>query len=106
MQTTLSHTYTHTLSLFHTHIPPPSPPPPPHTQHTYPFFILTLVGVDEAREGEVTGGIDPQRVVDGVVLLVLRDDQGLGLSRLGFHHLTQVVRAVDPHTVFVRWRVI
>ena len=55
-------TNTHTLTHTHTHN---------HTEHTYFFLILTLVGIDEACEGEVTGGIDSQCVVDGVVLLIL-----------------------------------
>ena len=101
----LSHTYTHTQNHTHTRTHTHTHNTI-HTPHTYLFFILTLVGVDEASEREVTGGVDPQCVVDGVVLLILRDDQSVGLSRLGLHHLTQVVRAVDPDTIFVRRRVI
>ena len=70
------------------------------------FLVLTLVGVDEAREGELAGGVDPECVVRGVVLLVLRDDQRVGLGRLGLHHLAQVVGAVDAHPVLVGGRVV
>ena len=57
-------------------------------------------------ERELAGGVDPQRVVDGVGLLVLGDDEAVETRTLLLHHLTQIVGAIDAHTVLVGRRIV
>ncbi|RUS82964.1 hypothetical protein EGW08_009301, partial [Elysia chlorotica] len=73
--------------------------------NSYPFLILLFVRVSKAGEGEIHCAIHPQCVVCCVVFLVLRDNQGVRVCCV-FHKLAQVVRTVNTHAIFIRWRII
>lgn len=78
-----------------------------NNQHQDLFLIFGDVRLRDFVEGEVSGGVDPERVVDGVALLVLRHDERIdGRAPRVLHQFAQVVRTVDADPVPVRGRVV